>query len=131
MYLQLEQRINAMLLLILIAVQAFTLIDRQAALAIEESKSPIMGLLPNKIPSFKPKTEQILREFENIQLIAIKDVENYKYFMTSLSPIQKKIIEILDVPIQLFSLLKKNNYVSKIKDTFMSLAIILYIKSID
>lgn len=103
MYLQLEQRINAMLLLILIAVQAFTLIDREAAMAIEESKSPIIGLLPNKIQSFKPKTEQILREFENIQLIAIKEDEDYKYFITSLSLIQKKLIAILNVPIVLYN----------------------------
>ena len=103
MYLQLEQRINAMLLLILIAVQTFTLIDRQAAIAIEESKKPIIGLLPNKIQSFKPKTEQILREFENIQLIAIKEADDYKFFLTSLSQLQKKLIAILNVPDRLYN----------------------------
>lgn len=110
MYLQLEQRINAMLLLILIAVQAYTLIDRQAASAIEESKTPVIGLLPNKIQSFRPKTEQIIRAFDNIQLIAIKEQENYKYFITSLSPLQKRLIEILNVPILFYN----NKFVLKV-----------------
>lgn len=98
MYLQLEQRINAMLLLILIAVQAYTLMDREAARAIDESKTPVIGLLPNKIKSFRPKAEQMIRAFDNIQLIAIKEQESCKYFITSLSPLQKKIITILNVP---------------------------------
>jgi transposase len=116
MYLQLEQRINAMLLLILIAVQAYTLIDREAAMAIDESKTPVTGLLPNKIQSFRPKTEQIIRAFDNIQLIVIKEQEDYKYFITSLSVLQKRLISILKVP----SLFYNNKFVINLIQDSMS-----------
>ena len=98
MYLQLEKRINAMLLLILVAVQAFTLIDREADKTIEASKEPIMGLFPNKIKTAKPKAEQILREFGNISIILIKNGDKMSYFITSLNSLQRKLLEILNVP---------------------------------
>jgi transposase len=98
MYLQRPERINAMLLLILIAVQAFTLIDRQAAQFIETSKKPICGLFPNKIRTFRPKAEQILKAFDNIQLIVLQTEGGTHHWVTTLSPLQQQLIQLLDIP---------------------------------
>lgn len=59
---------------------------------------PMYGLLPENRPSPAPSGPKLLQKFENLSVIIIhKHGETYRR-LSQLKPIQRKILELLDVP---------------------------------
>lgn len=97
MYLQLPRRINAMMFILCLAAQLLTLIDREAQQNLQKDHDQLEGIFPNKITTPRPKAERMMEAFKNVNLIEIKTPKGSQYYLTTLNPIQNKILKILNV----------------------------------
>lgn len=103
MYLELPRRICAMMFVITLALQLYTLINREIANSLEERDRPLVGLMPNNIQSWRPQTNFLLEAFKNIQLVSIELGDKTEIYVTSLNDLQKEILSLLGVPLYLYS----------------------------
>ncbi len=102
-YLHTPKRIEAYLFLFKIALQVLVLIERSARKNIEKRDKGLDGFMPNKKDVRNPKSEFMLKEFEDIVIGRIKLPDGNHYgFVSELNDLQKDILSILNVPIHYF-----------------------------
>jgi transposase len=104
MLLEKPNRICSMMSILTFTLQLYTLIQRQVALNLSLRGYPLGGLMPNKIQTWRPQTETLLAAFDNINSVKIQQNEISSLFITSLSPLQLEILQILDVPVSSYSI---------------------------
>lgn len=91
-------RICSMLFVMTLALQLYTLIQRQAAQQLFLRNLPLNGLMPNKIQTWRPQTDFLLAAFDNINLVELLTHEYSSSVLTTLNPLQLEILQILLVP---------------------------------
>lgn len=102
-YLHTPERIEAYLFLFKIALQILVLIERTARKNIESRDKGLDGFMPNKKDVRNPKSEFMLKEFEDIVIGHMKLPDGNDYgFISELNDLQKDILAILDVPIDYY-----------------------------
>jgi hypothetical protein len=96
-YLHTPERIEAFLMLFKIALQLVVLIERSARKNIDNRG--LDGFMPNRKDVRNPRTEYMLKQFEDIVQgeIPLPDGNTYG-FVTTLTQLQKDILSILAVP---------------------------------
>ncbi|ETR64858.1 MAG: hypothetical protein OMM_06177 [Candidatus Magnetoglobus multicellularis str. Araruama] len=105
MLLEKSNRICSMLFIMTLALQLYTLIQREASNELLKRREYLEGVMPNNIKTCRPKTDKILSLFENIMLIEIKKSEDKEIRgITSLNNIQLKILDILNVPKEVYTI---------------------------
>ncbi|MDI6793325.1 MAG: hypothetical protein QME81_10730 [bacterium] len=104
MLLEKPERICSMMFIMTLTLQLYTLIQRQAALELSQRGSPLEGLMPNKIKTWRPQTDKLLAAFDNINLVEIVDGETSSSHMASLSSLQLEVLQLLGVPVGKYSL---------------------------
>lgn len=98
-YLHTPERIEAFLFLFKIALQIVVLIERSARESIGNRNRGLDGFMPNRKDVRNPRTEYILKEFEDIVQGEIPMPDGHTYgFVTALNELQKDILSILGVP---------------------------------
>jgi len=107
MLLEKPNRICSMIFIIVLTLQLYTLIQRQAAQELLQRNSPLDGLLPNKIKTWRPQTDKLLAAFDNIYLI-ININGNLPLNITRLNSVQLEILKLLGVPVNKYSLNASN-----------------------
>lgn len=102
-YLHTPERIEAFLLLFKIALQMVVLIERTARKNINDRDSGLDGFMPNKSDVRNPKSEYMLKEFEDIVKghIPLPDGDIYG-FVSELNTLQRDILSILEVPTEFY-----------------------------
>jgi transposase len=103
MLLEKPERICAMLFIMTLTLQLYTLIQRQAALELEKRDLPLTGLMPNKIQTWRPQTDELLAAFENIHLVECSHEGVVMAGITSLNETQVDILQILGVPLEKYA----------------------------
>ena len=107
LYLHLPDRIRGLMLLLLLALQALTLIDFVAQRSLAEQKTSIAGLVPGN-PTMKtthPSAERLLAVFDKLHLIIVEtDGLASGYLLESLSPLQSFILDLLHLSPSIYSL---------------------------
>jgi transposase len=106
MLLEKPHRICSMIFIITLALQLYTLIQRQAAQELLRRGSPLDGLLPNRIKTWRPQTDKLLAAFDNIHLISGNGILSLN--ITSLNSVQLEILQLLGVPVNKYSLKASN-----------------------
>jgi len=102
-YLHTPERIESYLFLFKIALQILVLIERTARKNIESIDKGLDGFMPNKKDVRNPKSEFMLKEFEDIVIGHMKLPDGNDYgFISELNDLQKDILAILDVPIDYY-----------------------------
>jgi len=102
--LQTPERIEAMLFLFKIALQMIVLIERTARANIEDRDRGLDNFMPNKKDVRNPSTEYLLAEFQYIVSGKIPITGNETAgFVSELNPLQKNILNILEVPPEYYS----------------------------
>jgi transposase len=98
-YLHTPDRIEAFLFLFKIALQIIVLIERSARTNIEKRDRGLDRFMPNKHDVRNPRTEYLLKAFEDIVKgnMPLPDGEVYG-FVSELNGLQLDILSILDVP---------------------------------
>jgi transposase len=99
-YLHTPERIEAFLLLFKIALQMVVLIERTARKNIGERDRGLDGFMPNRKDVRNPRSEYMLKEFEDIVKgeIPLPDGKTYG-FVSELTELQRDILFILGVPL--------------------------------
>lgn len=92
-----------MMFVITLALQLYTLINREIANALLLRDKPLVGLMPNNIQSWRPQTNFLLKAFKNIQLVSVELGDRTEIYITSLNDPQKEILSLLSVPLYLYS----------------------------
>jgi transposase len=99
-YLHTPERIEAFLLLFKIALQMVVLIERTARQSIRERDYGLDNFMPNRIDVRNPRTEYMLKEFEDIVKGEIPLPDGHTYgFVSELNALQHEILSILHVPL--------------------------------
>jgi transposase len=99
-YLHTPERIEAFLFLFKIALQILVLIERSARKNIDNRDRGLDGFMPNRKDVRNPRSEFMLKEFEDIVRGEMKlpDGNNFG-FVSELNDLQKDILSILGVPV--------------------------------
>ncbi len=103
MLLEKPERICAMLFIMTVTRQLYPLIQRQAAQELEQRARPLAGLMPNKIQTWRPQTDQLLAAFENIDVVAGDHDGALMIGVTTLSATQVEILQIVGVPLEKYA----------------------------
>jgi len=96
-------RICAMMFVMTLALQLYTLIQREAARELLRRNSPLEGLMPNRIRTWRPQTDELLAAFDNINLVEIVHNGISSSHITDLNPVQTEILLLLGVPVAKYS----------------------------
>jgi transposase len=98
-YLHTPERIEAFLLLFKIALQMVVLIERTARQSIHQRDRGLDGFMPNRKDVRNPRSEYLLKEFEDIVRGKMPLTNGNTYgFISELNPLQRDILSILQVP---------------------------------
>jgi transposase len=102
-YFQNEHRIAGLMFLLTIALRAFTLMEFVVRQALQKTEQSLAGLYAGnpKRATQRPSTEQLLKAFDNLTLYFLPDLTR---FMTPLSDLQKRILELMKLPEALYHL---------------------------
>lgn len=103
MFLEKPERICAMMFIITLALQLYTLIKRQVQKALAKCNRPLEGLMPNRIKTWRPQTNELLAAFDNIQLVKHIRGDNVEIYVTTLNSLQKEILQLLEIPEKVYS----------------------------
>ena len=98
-YLHTPERIEAFLFLFKIALQILVLIERTARKNIDDRDRGLDGFMPNRKDVRNPRSEFMLKEFEDIVQGKMQMPDGKHYgFVSQLNELQKDILSILAVP---------------------------------
>jgi len=101
LFVRLLERIQGLMLLLMVALQALTLLEFVARRELDSRQETIAGLVPGnpKMKTARPTAERLLAQFTNLHLL----VEETKTQVTgrlieTLTPLQRRILVLLNVP---------------------------------
>ena len=102
-YLHTPERIEAFLLLFKIALQMVVLIERTARKNICERDYGLENFMPNRVDVRNPRSEYMLKEFEDIVKgeMPLPDGNTYG-FVSELNTLQRDILSVLEVPLNYY-----------------------------
>jgi transposase len=102
-YLHTPERIEAFLLLFKIALQMVVLIERTARKNIRERDCGLDNFMPNRVDVRNPRSEYMLKEFEDIVKgeLPLPDGNTYG-FVSELNSLQQDILTVLEVPLNYY-----------------------------
>ena len=103
MLLEKPERIRAMLFIMTLTLQLYTLIQRQAAQELEKRERPLSGLMPNKIQTWRPQTDQLVAAVDNIDVVAGYHDGMLMAGITSLNATQVEILQLLGVALEKYA----------------------------
>ena len=119
LFLRLDERIRGLMLLLMVALQALTLLEFVAQRQLKAEKATIAGLVPGnpKMKTDHPSAERILAQFDELHLY-IEETETHlnARSIERLSPVQQRLLAILGIPQSVYTL----NFsvpVSKVSET--------------
>ena len=96
------ERVVAYLHMHVMALMVATLIERQLRRVMKHKSIPCLPLYPEDRPCRYPTVFDIVRVFRGVERYEVLDGERLTLFPAQLSPIQKQLLLMLDVPISLY-----------------------------
>jgi transposase len=101
LFLRLDERIRGLMLLLMIALQALTLLEFVSQRQLKTNQETIAGLVPGnpKMKTDHPSAERILAQFEGLHLF-IEETETHlnARMIELLTPVQQRLLALLDIP---------------------------------
>jgi transposase len=96
------ERVVAYLHMHVMALMVATLIERQLRKTMRARRLPALPLYPEDRPCPYPTLFDIVRVFRGVERYEVIQADNITLFPASLTPLQKQLLEMLDVPISLY-----------------------------
>ena len=89
-------RIEAFFCVVGLVLQLLTLVEREAAHHIAASGKPLIGLKPNHLPDYRPKTEALLHVFRHVTVTQVILAEHpAEIIMSPLNLLQTRVLQLL------------------------------------
>lgn len=106
-FLRITERIKGLLLLMMVALQALTLLEFVTQRQLAARKESVAGLVPGnpRMKTARPSAERILTQFHNLHLF-VKEThtEVSGHLVEFLTPLQRRLLELLDIPETIYDL---------------------------
>jgi transposase len=105
MYLHRDDHATGLVRLLSIGLRAVTLIEFSMREKLAQENSALVGLYPGNPnrTTTRPTTERLLRAFDNITLTIIAQEQQKISYITSLSPLQQRILSLLGFSADIYS----------------------------
>jgi len=97
-----DERVVAYLHMHVMALTVATLIERQLRKAMKRSSLSSLPLYPEDRPCPYPTLFDIVRVFRGVERFEALDGDRLTLFPAQLTPLQKQLLEMLEVPISLY-----------------------------
>jgi transposase len=98
-------RIQAFFLVVGLVLQLLTLVEREAARRLAASGKPIIGLKPNRLPDYRPKTEALLHVFRHVTVTQVILAEHPSEIVISpLNLLQTRVLELMGLEESIYTL---------------------------
>jgi len=97
-----DERVVAYLHMHVMALMVATLIERQLRRAMKRRSISALPLYPEERPCPYPTVFDIVRVFRGVERYEVIDGEKVTLFPARLNPLQKQLIEMLEVPLSLY-----------------------------
>lgn len=97
-----DERVVALLHMHVMALMVSTLIERKIRLSMKKQKIKSLPIYPEGKPCQYPTMFNIVRFFNGVERYEVEDKNNVSIFPVQLSPLQKQILNLLDVPTSLY-----------------------------
>jgi transposase len=110
LFLQNERRIQGLVYLLSIALRVLTLLEWVVREKLKAESEPLRGIYPGQ-PGRKtltPSTELILRAFRGLSLSVVCVAGHTQVLLTPLSPLQLRLLALLDLPLDLYENVVRN-----------------------
>lgn len=98
LFLRIPERIKGLMLLLVVALQVFTLIEFVIRRELTQQGETLAGLVPGNpsIKTTRPTAERIISQFNNLHLIIIETRKRIRgHLLEALTPLQQRILELL------------------------------------
>lgn len=106
-FLRITERIKGLLLLMMVALQALTLLEFVTQRQLAARKESVAGLVPGnpQMKTARPSAERILTQFHNLHLFVKEtNTEVSGHLVEFLTPLQRRLLELLDIPETIYDL---------------------------
>ena len=109
-YVQREDHLKGLVRLLSLALRVLTLTEFVVRRALGTDGDGLAGLYPGnpKQQSQRPTTERLLRAFKDITLSVVRLPDQIVSHLTPLTPIQSRILKLLDLPLSIYTDLAAN-----------------------
>ncbi len=97
-----DERVIAYLHMHVMALMVATLIERQLRKAMKRHRLSALPIYPEDRPCPYPTMFDIVRAFRGVERYEVTHGENATLFPASLTPLQKQLLQMLEVPISLY-----------------------------
>ena len=107
LFVRIDERIKGLVFLLFMALQILTLMDFVASRELAKTGEKIASLVPGnpKLAVARPTAERLLAAFEGIHLFIEKKGDIITgYVVEKLSPLQEKILTLLQIPKEIYNL---------------------------
>ena len=107
LFLRIPERIIGLMLLLMVALQALTLLEFVARRSLADQEEEIEGLVPYhpKVKTKQPTAERMLSAFSKIHLVVVTTgTQVVGYLSETLTPLQLQILALLGLPETIFDL---------------------------
>jgi transposase len=97
-----DERVVAYLHMHVLALTVATLMERQLRKAMKHRKLPSLPIYPENRPCPYPTMFDIVRVFRGVEKYEVIEGERVTLFPAQLTPLQKQLLEMLEVPLSLY-----------------------------
>lgn len=98
-------RIEAFFLVVGLVLQLLTLVEREAAHQIAATGKPIIGLKPNHLPDYRPKTEALLHVFRHVTVTQVVLAEHPpEIVINPLTLLQTRVLRLMGLEESIYTL---------------------------
>ena len=107
LFLRLDERIRGLMLLLMVALQALTLLEFISQRQLKANQETIAGLVPGnpKMKTDHPSAERILAQFDGLHLFIEETETRLNARMVELlTPVQQRLLALLDIPETVYAL---------------------------
>lgn len=114
LFLRLPERIKGLMLLLVVALQVFTLMEFVIRRELAQQEETLAGLVPGNpsIRTARPTAERIINQFNHLHLIIINTGKRIRgHLLETLTPLQQHILELLRIPLNIYENLSFNQLI--------------------
>ena len=104
-FLKNPQRIASLLIILALALTVVSLMEREVRQNLKGK--PMDGLYPENRPSPAPTGVRLIEKFASLSIVVIKDSSGTHRRLGHLSPIQREILKLLDLPDKVLQTFKR------------------------
>lgn len=111
MFVKRDDQIAGLTHLLSLGVRLLTLIEFVVRRKLQQDQEKLVGLYAEnpKKGTDKPTTERLLKAFNNITFSIVQIADQVVYYVTPLTPLQTRILELLDLPLAIYTGLAMNS----------------------